>query len=114
MVEASIRPLTVAGADYVLSLATVSGRILASTILEETVMSPDTQVEVVRREAPGLVGQTLGEADVRTKTGCTVVGVERDEVVRTDIGPDFRVQGGDELVVAGTDEGVNRFSQLLG
>ena len=103
-----------AGADYVLSLATVSGRILASTILEETVMSPDTQVEVVRREAPGLVGQTLGEADVRTKTGCTVVGVERDEVVRTDIGPDFRVQGGDELVVAGTDEGVNRFSQLLG
>ena len=103
-----------AGADYVLSLATVSGRILASTILEETVMSPDTQVEVVRREAPGLVGQTLGEADVRTKTGCTVVGVERDGVVRTDIGPDFRVQGGDELVVAGTDEGVNRFSQLLG
>ena len=103
-----------AGADYVLSLATVSGRILASTILEETVMSPDTQVEVVRREAPGLVGQTLGEADIRTKTGCTVVGVERDEVVRTDIGPDFRVQGGDELVVAGTDEGVNRFSQLLG
>ena len=103
-----------AGADYVLSLATVSGRILASTILEETVMSPDTQVEVVRREAPGLVGQTLGEADIRTKTGCTVVGVERDEVVRTDIGPDFRVQGGDELVVAGTDEGVNRFSKLLG
>ena len=103
-----------AGADYVLSLATVSGRILASTILEETVMSPDTQVEVVRREAPGLAGRTLGEADVRAKTGCTVVGVERDGVVRTDIGPDFRVQGGDELVVAGTDEGVNRFSQLLG
>ena len=103
-----------AGADYVLSLATVSGRILASTILEETVMSPDTQVEVVRREAPGLAGRTLGEADVRAKTGCTVVGVERDGVVRTDIRPDFRVQGGDELVVAGTDEGVNRFSQLLG
>jgi Trk K+ transport system NAD-binding subunit len=103
-----------AGADYVLSLATVSGRILASTILDETVMSPDTQVEVVRREAPGLAGRTLGEADVRAKTGCTVVGVERDGIVRTDIGPDFRVQGGDELVVAGTDEGVNRFSELLG
>ncbi|MEF8852589.1 MAG: NAD-binding protein [Haloarculaceae archaeon] len=103
-----------AGADYVLSLATVSGRILASTILEETVLSPDTQVEVVRREAPGLVGRTLAEADVRAETGCTIVGVERDGVVRTDIGPDFRIQEGDELVVAGTDEGINRFSELLG
>lgn len=103
-----------AGADYVLSLATVSGRILASTILEETVMSPDTQVEVVRTEAPGLVGSTLGEANVRARTGCTVVGIERDGVVRTDVGPDFRIQDGDELVVAGTDEGVNRFSELLG
>jgi Trk K+ transport system NAD-binding subunit len=103
-----------AGADYVLSLATVSGRILASTILDETVLSPDTQVEVVRREAPGLVGRTLGEANVRAETGCTVVGIERNGVVRTDIGPDFEVQRGDELVVAGTDEGVSRFSELLG
>jgi Trk K+ transport system NAD-binding subunit len=103
-----------AGADYVLSLATVSGRILASTILEETVLSPDTQVEVVRREAPGLVGRTLAEADIRAETGCTVVGVERDGVVRTSLGPDFRVEAGDELVIAGTDEGVNRFSQMMG
>ena len=102
-----------AGADYVLSLGAVSGRMLASTILDETVLSPDTQVEVIRTEAPGLVGTTLGDADVRSRTGCTVVGVERDGTVRTDVGPDFRVEAGDELVVAGTDEGTNRFQELL-
>jgi Trk K+ transport system NAD-binding subunit len=103
-----------AGADYVLSLATVSGRMLASTILEdEEVISLDKQVEVVRTHAPGLVGQTLGEADVRARTGCTVVGVERDGDVVTDLGPDFRIEAGDELVIAGTDEGTNRFTETM-
>jgi len=43
-----------AGADYVLALATVSGRLLASAVLEtEDVLSADQQVEVVRTTAPG-------------------------------------------------------------
>lgn len=104
-----------AGADYVLSLATVSGRMLASTILEdEEVISLDKQVDVMRTHAPGLVGQTLGEADVRARTGCTIVGVERDGEVVTDLGPEFRVREGDELIVAGTDEGTNRFTATMG
>ncbi|GAB6861521.1 potassium channel family protein [Haloplanus litoreus] len=103
-----------AGADYVLSLATVSGRMLASTILEdEEVISLDKQVEVVRTRAPNLVGRTLGEADVRARTGCTVVGVERDGQVVTDLGPEFVVREGDELVIAGTDEGTNRFTETM-
>ncbi|MFB6103284.1 MAG: TrkA family potassium uptake protein [Haloplanus sp.] len=103
-----------AGADYVLSLATVSGRMLASTILEEEeVISLDKQVEVIRTHAPGLAGRTLGEADIRARTGCTVIAVERDGQVITDLGPDFRIRDGDELVIAGTDEGTNRFTELL-
>ncbi|WP_338742006.1 potassium channel family protein [Haloplanus salilacus] len=103
-----------AGADYVLSLASISGRMLASTILEsEEVISLDKQVEVVRTHAPGLVGRTLGEADVRARTGCTVVAVERDGEVVTDLGPDFRIEEGDELVIAGTDGGTNRFTETM-
>jgi len=104
-----------AGADYVLSLGTVSGRMIASEVLEsEEVVAPDTQVEVVRTRAPGLVGRTLGEARVRSRTGCTVVAVERDEEVLTDVGPEFRVRAGDELVVVGTDEGTNGFTDRFG
>lgn len=61
-----------------------------------------------------LVGKTLAEADIRSRTGCTVVAVERDGRVQTDLGPAFRVQAGDELVVAGTDEGVNHSRELPG
>jgi Trk K+ transport system NAD-binding subunit len=109
----SIQKMYRAGADYVLSLASVSGRMIASTILEEEeVLSIDQQVDVIRTEATGLVGQTLEEAQVRKRTGCTVVGVERGGTVITDVGPSFRVERGDELIVAGTDQGTNRFREL--
>ena len=110
----SIQKMYRAGADYVLSLATVTGRMLASSILEEEdVLSLDHQVEVIRTEAPALAGRTLGDADVRSRTGCTVVGVERDGTVFTDLGPDFLVEAGDDLIVAGTDEGTRRFNERM-
>jgi Trk K+ transport system NAD-binding subunit len=110
----SVQKMYRAGADYVLSLATVSGRMIASTILEdEDVLSLDQQVEVVRTPAPKLVGKKIGDALVRSKTGCTVVSVERDGTVITDVGPDLRVESGDELVIAGTDDGIRRFNEQM-
>ena len=104
-----------AGADYVLALGTVTGRMVASAVLEdEDVISLDTQVEVVRTRAPGLVGTSLGDADVRARTGVTVVAVERDGEVVTDLGPHFRTREGDELIVAGPDEATNRFTEVFG
>lgn len=103
-----------AGADYVLSLATVSGRMLATTVIEdEEVISLNTQIEVVRTPAPRLAGQRLEDARIRSRTGCTVVGVERNGDVITELGPEFRIETDDLLIVAGTDEGVNRFTELL-
>ena len=111
----SISKMYQAGADYVLALATVTGRMLASRILEdEDVLSLDQQVEVVRTPASELVGRTLGEARVRSESGCTVVGIERNGDVLSDIGPAVRVEDGDELVIAGTDDGVQRFTELYG
>jgi len=110
----SVQKMYRAGADYVLSLETVTGRMIASTILEdEEVMSVDTQVDVVRTTAPGLAGLTLGNADVRARTGCTIVAVERDGQTRTDLDAGFRIREDDELVIAGTDEGTNRFMDVF-
>jgi len=104
-----------AGADYVLSLATVTGRSIASAVLErEQVLSPGTSVEVIRTTAPGLTGTTLENARVRERTGCTIIAVERTGHVITDLGPEFAVETDDELVIAGTDEGTNAFLELFG
>jgi len=111
----SIPKMYRAGADYVLSLATVTGRMSASYLLEDhDVLSLDRQVEIVRTSAPGIVGRTLREADVRSETGCTVVAIERDGEVLTDVGPETRIEAGDELVVVGSDRGIRQFEESFG
>ena len=98
-----------AGVDYVLSLAAVSGRMLASIVLDEEILSPGTQLKLVRTTAPGAVGESLGETDIRNQTGCTVIAAERNGTVVTNPGASFVIESGDELVVAGTDENISRF-----
>ena len=99
-----------AGADYVLSLATVTGRLSASTVIEDRdVISLTQQIEVVRTTAPRLVGRSMADADIREQTGCTVIAVDRGDETVTEIGPETRIQSGDELVVVGTDEGIRAF-----
>jgi Trk K+ transport system NAD-binding subunit len=102
-----------AGADYVQSLATISGRMMAATVLErEEVLSFRTKIDVVRLEAGGLAGQTLAGADVRARTGCTVVASVRDGDVITSLNPDeFVFRDDDHLVIVGTNEGVHRFEE---
>ena len=107
----SVQKMYRAGADYALSLETVTGRMIASSVLEEDIISLDTKVDIVRTRAPGLEGRTLADADVRANTGCTVIAVRRNGETLTDLGPGFRIERDDELVIAGTDEGTNEFTR---
>jgi Trk K+ transport system NAD-binding subunit len=103
-----------AGGDYVLSLAMVTGRMSGSRLLEgRDVMSLNQQVEVVRQRVPALAGETIGEADIRSKTGCTVVTIERDGEAITDIGPETTIESGDDLVIVGTDEGIRSLEEVF-
>ncbi|KAB1188794.1 MULTISPECIES: TrkA family potassium uptake protein [Haloferax] len=106
----SIAKLYRAGADYVLALSTVAGRMLASTVLDEEVIAPQSQIEIVRTQAPRMVGKTLAEADVRAKTNCTIIAIERGDELITDVGPDLRVRSDDDLIVAGLDQDIYRFN----
>ncbi|MFC6904110.1 potassium channel family protein [Halalkalicoccus tibetensis] len=102
-----------AGADFVLSLPTVAGEILASDLIDETeILTARTEFEFTRTDAPALAGRSLGDVDVRAETGCTVVAVERDDELLTDLGAEFVVREDDELVVAGTEAAIERFEGL--
>lgn len=111
---ANVVKLYQAGADYVLALSTVSGRMLASTILGEEMLTYDQQIAVVRTPAGPFAGKTLAEADIRARTGVTVVAIERDGTLLTELGPDFELIDGDEVIVAGPDEAVTSFTALTG
>ena len=103
-----------AGADYVLSLPAVSGEVLASLLIgNEEILTPRDEFEFVRTPAPSLVGETLREADIRNRTGCTVVGIERGGELRTELGPNFRIKSGDVLIAAGGTDAVERFRAVV-
>jgi Trk K+ transport system NAD-binding subunit len=114
--EADVKKLYRAGGDYVQSLATVSGRMLASTVFDdEEVLAYDKRINVVRLPAGDLVGKTLVGERVRTRTGCTVVAVVRDGETLTEFDPEsFVFEAEDEVVIAGTDEATTEFERTFG
>jgi Trk K+ transport system NAD-binding subunit len=112
--DANISKTYRAGADYVLSLSTVTGRMSASFLLEDRdTVSMKQQVEVIKTATPALVGKTMSETDIRERTGCTVLAVRRGETTVTEIGPDTEIREGDELLVVGADDGVHEFERLF-
>lgn len=101
-----------AGADYVLSLPSVTGEILASTLIGDEILTPHDEFEFVRTTAPALTGQTLSEADIRNVTGCTIVGIERSDELLIDLGPKTRIETDDVLVAAGSPSAAAEFCRF--
>jgi Trk K+ transport system NAD-binding subunit len=92
-----------AGADYVLGLQEISGRILAEAVLREEILSTTRQLKIVRIDGSPFAGETVGESEIGA-TDCLVVSVERNGEFVTDVPGTFEIQDADQLVVAGSDE----------
>lgn len=109
----SIDKIYKAGADYVPSISIVAGQMLARMISEcvKDACSPvdedirlyegiDIEKHLVRDGDP-LVGKSVKELDIRATVGCTIIGVERDSKVITDITPSLVIQLRDVIAVVG-------------
>ncbi|MFH8793537.1 cation:proton antiporter regulatory subunit [Streptomyces sp. NPDC017941] len=59
-------------------------------------------------------GRVLGDTQLRTETGASVVAVLRRAEAIPSPAPDFRLAGGDTLIVIGTREGVESAAAILG
>ncbi|MFE5619499.1 cation:proton antiporter regulatory subunit [Streptomyces sp. NPDC056470] len=59
-------------------------------------------------------GRVLGETRMRTETGASIVAVLRRAGAIPSPAPDFRLAGGDTLIVIGTREGVETAAAILG
>lgn len=58
-------------------------------------------------------GRTLGDTQVRSRTGASIVAVLRRTSAEPSPTPDFRFASGDVLVVVGTREGVDAVAELI-
>lgn len=102
-----------AGADFSLSIGQVSGQILARRLLGEEAVSVDPQLKVLKVGTGGLVGKHPTQLDIRQKTGCSVVAVERGEALVMEFGPDFSFAAEDVIYVCGSSDATRSFLEIF-
>lgn len=59
------------------------------------------------------VGRTIGDAEVRSRTGVSIVAVLRGDDAFPAPGPEFVLKADDTVVVVGTPEGIRAAAELL-
>jgi TrkA domain protein len=58
-------------------------------------------------------GRPLGQAQIRTRTGASIVAVLRDGATHASPGPDFALEAGDLVVTVGTRDGLDQVARIL-
>ena len=113
--ESAVQNLHRAGADFVQALPVVCGRMLATTVFEaDGYPGADPHVNVVRLPVPMLEGRALADVDPDPQTNYTVLAVSRGDAFLTDTDDGtFTFEAGDEVIVAGTDDGLEQFRERL-
>lgn len=112
----SIDKIYRAGADYVASLSIVAGQMLAHIALgheEENIMMLEG-LEIARHHVASdspLVGKTIADAKIRSRIGCTIIGIEENGKTTTDVNPSIIIREGMTLAIIGNCEQISRFRE---
>jgi trk system potassium uptake protein TrkA len=103
------------GASHVVYVETAMGERVAHMVSGAMIdyIEFDDGFAIARTKAPEeSYDKTLGESALRTKYGITVVGVKRPEEDFTYARPETDVHRGDQLIVSGPTDRVERFCAL--
>ncbi len=115
----SIDKIYRAGADYVASLSIVAGQMLAHIALgheeDSILMLEGLEIgkHLITAGSP-LVGKSIAQASIRSKIGCTVIGIEENGKTTTDIDPANLLQEGMTLALIGNSEQISKFKEEYG
>lgn len=114
--RASAAHLYRAGVDFVFSLSTIAGQMLAEMLIGDGVLTLAEGMKLTTLPAGSrLEGGTIGRARIRTRSGCTVVGVVgNDGQLVPNPGPDFRLDEGAMLIIMGGAEQIKKFKNRFG
>ncbi|WP_423793300.1 potassium channel family protein [Methanocaldococcus indicus] len=124
----SIKKLKVAGANKIVSPYLLGGLRMAVVSTRPGILdflrtflkvakeeyNEDIHLEkfVVNKNSP-LVNKSIKEANIRRRTGATIVGIKRGDEFFINPSPEFIIKEGDILYVLGTNESIEYFKLLL-
>ncbi len=109
----NVERIYAAGADFALSISQVSGQLLAWRLLGKESVAVDPELRVVKVSTRGLEKHHPKQTDLRDKTGCTVVAVERGEELLVEFAAEFKFAPNDAVYICGSAEASQKFYQLF-
>lgn len=110
VLDRNVSTLHRAGADAVLSYASLGATAIWNVLGDDDRLVVAEGLEVFQLPVPpSLVGTTLAEADVTTRTGCTVVALEQAGVLDATPDPDVPLPAAADLVLIGDGAAEQRF-----
>lgn len=113
--ERNLEAIHRAGADFVLSYASLGTEAVLSTVLGRELVVLGEGVNLFSVPVPrGLVGKTLAESRIGALTGLSVVAVREDGQVRTDLLATTRLDPAAQLVMVGHAEQQEEFEEAFG
>jgi Trk K+ transport system NAD-binding subunit len=112
--ERNIDAIYRAGADFVLSYATLGVDAITSILRGKKLVVLGEGVDLFAREVPeSLKGKTLAESGIGALTGMSVVALKQGDETITHFSPGTRLEEGTELLLIGSNEQVQRFIKLF-
>ena len=101
--ERNLEAITRAGADFVLSEASLGSEIVFSRVLGREIVVLGEGVELFYQPVPAsLEGQSLAESGIGAKTGLTVIAIEENGRVVTNPSAGDRLLAGARLIMVGS------------
>lgn len=108
--ERNIVTLHRAGADFVLSYASLGANAIMNLLNRSNILMVAEGLDIFKLGVPeGLVGKSIAEANIRRRSGCTVVALRVGETIEINPDPYRPLPRGAELVLIGTSEAESRF-----
>lgn len=108
--ERNVATLHRAGADFVLSYASLGSTSIISLLNRSNILMVAEGLDVFEVEMPSsLAGRTIAGAQLRTHTGCTVVGLRQGEEVNLNPDPYAPLPEDADMILIGTVEAEKRF-----
>jgi voltage-gated potassium channel len=103
--ERNLEAIHRAGADFVLSYTTLGVKYLVSLMLGRELVILGENVDVFVVPVPEVLrDKTLAESGIGAHTGLSVIGLQEEGHLTTELGPDTRLGEGAELVMFGSGE----------
>ena len=111
--ERNISKLHTAGADLVMSYASMAANTILNLLKPDKLLMLAEGLNIFRVVVPSdYVGKSLADSQIRTLTGCNVIGTCDEVAMCTNPDPTHRFGENNELILIGTGEAERRFFKL--